>query len=101
MLSLINNGHIFLKTCLEPHRLIYHVCGAHVDKSLQGLDTPQFYEQWHINFANEKLRNRAMENTLACMTKFFMQHSTYSTYDKVKHTIKLLLLVYKDQYMLS
>ena len=35
-----------------------------------------------------------MENTLACMTKFFMQHSTYSTYDKVKHTIKLLLLVY-------
>ena len=59
------------------------------------------YEQWHINFASEKLRNRIMENTLARMTKFFMQHSTYSNDDKVKHTIKLLLLVYKDQYMLS
>ena len=42
-----------------------------------------------------------MENTLARMTKFFMQHSTYSNDDKVKHTIELLLLVYKDQFMLS
>ena len=28
--------------CSEPHSLIYRVCSAHIDKSLQGLDTLQF-----------------------------------------------------------
>ena len=98
-------------TCWK-HSLVWIVCNAHVDRSLQAIVytiilwiVAHWFESETLG-SSRKLRNGTMKyfsltNHYSLTILIIFHAAQYSTYDKVKHTIKLLLCVYKDQYMLS